>query len=100
MTIGRGLWWAAQTVTTVGYGNAVPQSTAGRALALVVMVCAIAFLSVVTAAITAALIDGQRRGLARLEQTTTTTIWRIPSQLQPSHMKRLRGSLWPFSTST
>ena len=63
-TIGRGLWWAAQTVTTVGYGDVVPRATAGRALALVVMVCAVAFLTVVTAAITAALIERERRRLA------------------------------------
>jgi voltage-gated potassium channel len=62
-TIGRGLWWAAETVTTVGYGDVVPRATAGRALACIVMVCAVAFLTVVTAAITAALIERERRRL-------------------------------------
>jgi voltage-gated potassium channel len=59
-TIGRGLWWAAQTVTTVGYGDAVPHSTAGRVVAIVVMLSAIAFVTVVTAAVTAILIDRSR----------------------------------------
>jgi voltage-gated potassium channel len=63
-TIGRGLWWAAQTVTTVGYGDAVPRAAAGRVLAVVVMVCAVAFLTVFTAAITAALIARERNRLA------------------------------------
>jgi hypothetical protein len=60
-TIERGLWWAAETVTTVGYGDVVPRATAGRVLAVVVMVSAIAFLTVFTAAITAALIERERR---------------------------------------
>jgi hypothetical protein len=59
-TIGRGLWWAAQTVTTVGYGDLVPHSTAGRIVAVVVMLSAITFVTVVTAAVTAILIDRSR----------------------------------------
>ena len=36
-SIGSGLWWAVQTVTTVGYGDAVPETTAGQILAAIVM---------------------------------------------------------------
>jgi voltage-gated potassium channel len=56
-----GLWWAIQTVTTVGYGDVTPTSTWGRVLAGVVMITGIGFLTVVTAAITAALVEGARR---------------------------------------
>lgn len=59
-TIGSGLWWSAQTVTTVGYGDSVPSETAGRFVAVYVMLTGVAFLTVVTAAITAALMDGLR----------------------------------------
>jgi voltage-gated potassium channel len=29
-SIGSGLWWATQTVTTVGYGDNIPMNLAGR----------------------------------------------------------------------
>jgi voltage-gated potassium channel len=47
-----GLWWALQTVTTVGYGDVVPQNSAGRAIASFLLLGGLALLSVVTATIT------------------------------------------------
>ena len=60
-TLGDGLWWALQTVTTVGYGDVVPSSGTGRVIGAFVMISGIAFLTVITAAVTAALIDAARR---------------------------------------
>jgi voltage-gated potassium channel len=71
--IGRGLWWAAQTVTTVGYGDVVPQSVGGRALAVLVMATGIAFLSVFTALITAAFIESLRRRFSREHEDKVET---------------------------
>ena len=51
-TVGQGLWWAVQTVSTVGYGDAVPTTVAGQLLAAAVMLLGLAFLAVVTARIT------------------------------------------------
>jgi voltage-gated potassium channel len=55
-TIGLGMWWALQTVTTVGYGDAVPTSVLGRLLAALVMLEGIAFVAIVTAAVTSSFV--------------------------------------------
>jgi voltage-gated potassium channel len=51
-----GMWWAIQTVTTVGYGDVTRSKTGGRMLAAFVMLEGIAFLAVVTAAITSSFV--------------------------------------------
>ena len=80
-TIGASLWWSLQTITTVGYGDTVPEDTLGRMVAAVVMVTGIAFVAVITAAISAAFVESARRSrghdtedrilerLERIEQT-------------------------------
>ncbi len=62
-TLGRGMWWAVQTVTTVGYGDVTPRSTGGKAIATIVMLSGIGFVTVVTAAITATFVESARRAL-------------------------------------
>ncbi len=47
-----GMWWALQTVTTVGYGDVTPAHTSGRIVATFVMLEGIAFLTIIIAAIT------------------------------------------------
>ena len=64
-TIGGGLWWSVQTITTVGYGDNVPSRTEGRIIAAVIMIAGIGLLSVVTATITAAFVEGARARLGR-----------------------------------
>ena len=59
-SLGSGLWWAAQTVTTVGYGDDVPTTFKGQFIAVLVMLFGIGFLTVVTAAITSSFIERSR----------------------------------------
>src|SRR4051812_28040448 len=44
-----GIWWAFTTVTTVGYGGS-PHTTAGRAIAIVVLLVGVGFVAILTAA--------------------------------------------------
>jgi voltage-gated potassium channel len=50
--LGVGLWWALQTVTTVGYGDVAPSQGGGRLVGAVVMLEGTAFIAIVTAVIT------------------------------------------------
>lgn len=56
-----GLWWAATTITTVGYGDRFPTSLAGRGIAVVLMLAGIALFGVLTAAIAAFFVEADAR---------------------------------------
>jgi voltage-gated potassium channel len=55
-SIGDALWWAATTVTTVGYGDRYPVTTEGRVIAVALMIIGVATVGAVTAAVAAWLI--------------------------------------------
>jgi voltage-gated potassium channel len=62
-SVWRGMWWALQTVTTVGYGDVTPTHVSGRIVAALVMLQGIAFLSILIAAITSTFVaraEGER----------------------------------------
>ena len=50
--VGVGIWWALQTVTTVGYGDVAPTEVTGRLVGAAVMLEGTAFIAIVTAVIT------------------------------------------------
>jgi voltage-gated potassium channel len=55
-TIWDGMWWATQTVTTVGYGDIVPQQTVGQVIAAILMITGLSLFAVVTGTITSAFV--------------------------------------------
>ena len=74
-SLGLAIWWALQTVTTVGYGDVVPTSNAGRVVGGIEMVFGIAVVSLLTAAVTSTVIErsraaGQAEDAAAREQDT------------------------------
>jgi len=50
-TFGDSLWWGVVTITTVGYGDLVPESRVGRVTATVLMLTGIALLGTVAASL-------------------------------------------------
>jgi voltage-gated potassium channel len=59
-TFGDAVWWAATTVTTVGYGDRYPTTGEGRLVGGLLMIGGIALLGVVTATLASWLLDRVR----------------------------------------
>jgi len=58
-----GMWWAVETVTTVGYGDIVPKQTVGKLIGAFLMLGGLSLIAVVTAAITSGFVSrAQTRG--------------------------------------
>jgi voltage-gated potassium channel len=66
-TFADALWWAATTVTTVGYGDTFPVTGTGRLVAVALMVVGISLVGVITATIAAWFLD-QTSGAATAER--------------------------------
>ena len=64
------LWWAMTTVTTVGYGDTVPVTAAGRAMGYILMVGGIAFFGGITANLASLLVRTEDPSTAALNQLT------------------------------
>lgn len=59
-TVWLGMWWAIETVTTVGYGDVVPNQTVGKLIAGFLMLGGLSLLAVITAAITSGFVSRTR----------------------------------------
>ena len=89
-SVGRGLWWAVQTVTTVGYGDYVPTNAAGQIVAAIVMLLGIGFITVITASITSSFVERLHQQ-QRVGGDSTAT----PEQLQriDARLERIEAAL-------
>jgi voltage-gated potassium channel len=89
-TVFSGLWWAVQTVTTVGYGDHVPATRSGQLVASVVMLLGIGFVTVITASITGAFVARSRREQDLADDSAPTG-----AQLQEiiERLERIEGAL-------
>ena len=63
-SLGMAVWWALQTVTTVGYGDVVPTTAVGQVIGGIEMVLGISFIAFLTAGVTSVVIE---RGSARAQ---------------------------------
>lgn len=60
ITLWDGLWWATETVTTVGYGDIYPVTDAGRVIAMIVMLTGIGFVALLTGSIAQQFLSGSQ----------------------------------------
>ena len=82
------MWWAIQTVTTVGYGDIVPKQTAGKVIACF-MLGGLSLLSVITAAITSGFVSrAETRRRATGEDPVLQKLDQLASELQAVKTQR------------
>lgn len=83
-SFGGALWWAMETVTTVGYGDQYPVTGIGRGVAVILMLTGIAVFGALTASIAAFFVETEKaedpqlteiaQRLARIEAMLETRI--------------------------
>jgi hypothetical protein len=97
-----GIWWAVETVTTVGYGDIVPATTGGKLMAAFLMLGGLSLIAVVTAAITSgfvARVQAQARQAG--EDPLMLKLDQLAAQLQEvkAELAQLRSGNGPDSSS-
>lgn len=92
-TVWLGMWWAIETVTTVGYGDVVPSQTIGKVIAGFLMLGGLSLLAVVTAAITSGFVSrAQGGGQAAGPDSVLRKLDQLGAQLEvvQAELERLR----------
>ncbi len=76
------LWWAAATVTTVGYGDRFPTTPWGRGVGVLLMLVGIALFGLLTANISAFFVEAHEREHPKAEQATLADVLAKLEELQ------------------
>jgi voltage-gated potassium channel Kch len=95
-----GMWWAIQTVTTVGYGDVTPADRDGRIVASFVMLEGIAFLAIVTAVITSTFVARAEADRAEVEEAAASRDREERFAKLEAQLDRIEALLQPRSGSS
>lgn len=79
------LWWAATTVTTVGYGDTFPVTATGRLVAVALMLVGISLVSVITGTVAAWFIAQTRQATEDQEADLEARLDRLETTLAEIH---------------
>lgn len=100
--IGASFWWAAVTMTTVGYGDKAPVSFAGRAVALAWMFAGLIMVASFTAAITSSLtVSNLQHQIQGPEDLISANVATIAGTASEAYLRdeRIRHQLYPDLTA-
>jgi voltage-gated potassium channel len=86
---GDAVWWALATLTTVGYGDFVPVTMAGRLVAAFVMVVGVAIIGAVAAVVALTV----ARQVAREEERALEAEADVLERRLESHLDRMEAQL-------
>ncbi len=86
---GDAVWWALSTMTTVGYGDYVPVTAAGRLVAALVMVVGVAIIGAVAAVVALTV----ARQVAREEERVLEAEAGVLEQRLEAHLTRMEAQL-------
>ena len=81
-----GMWWALETVTTVGYGDVVPAQTAGKIIASFLLLGGLSLLAVVAGVVTSVFVT---QAQAEQQKSGDDAVLRRLDELQ-AEVRRLR----------
>jgi voltage-gated potassium channel len=97
-----GIWWAVETVTTVGYGDIIPRQTVGKLMAGFLMLGGLSLIAVVTAAITSGFVSRvQAQARHAAHDPLMLKLDRLAVQLQEvnDELAQLRSDNGPHGSS-
>ena len=87
--VAQGIWWAAVTMTTVGYGDLAPKTAGGRIVGVVWMFAAIISISGFTAAISSSLTVGELSGKVRgIHDLTTVRVGTVADSSAETYLAK------------
>lgn len=97
--VSEGFWWAAATMTTVGYGDKTPLTRTGRALGVVWMFTALmlvaSFIAAISSALTVTKLGGLMRGPDDLVHASVAT---VPASTSEAYLLRHGIVATPYPT--
>jgi ABC-type amino acid transport substrate-binding protein len=97
--IATGIWWAAVTMTTVGYGDTTPKTAPGRSLALVWMFVGVAAVAVFTATVTSILTVGSLHASIRhAAELAHLRLGTVSGSAGAHYLSRRHVSFTPFDS--
>jgi voltage-gated potassium channel len=92
-TMGEALWFTITTVTTVGYGDLIPESTAGKLVASGLMLLGLGLIPILTSVVVSILIGQRSRAEREAEEREFKRLVELLQSMDErlAHLESRRG---------